>query len=120
MEERPEIAAAVIESAFASWRDVAAAAVAWGSEPGVIARLVAGALIRDHQRPEDAIARIDRPVLVVHGGADHIVPVSHGRRLAAAGGSAELLELPGGDHNTLRDSHPDLDDRIVHRSDSVG
>ncbi|MHC5005072.1 MAG: alpha/beta hydrolase, partial [Planctomycetota bacterium] len=111
MADRPEIAAAVVESGFASWRDIAAEALG-GDTPGPISRLVARMLIRDTVRPVDAIARIDRPVLLVHGTDDTIVPVGHSRRLAAAGPTAALVELDRGGHNTLRETHPELE-RIV-------
>ncbi len=108
MVRRTEIRAAVIESAFTSWREVAAAALG-GDPPGPFARMLAALLIRDGQRPEDAIRAIDRPILILHGTDDRIVPVSHGRRLATAAPDAELVELKGGDHNTLRETHPDVD-----------
>jgi dipeptidyl aminopeptidase/acylaminoacyl peptidase len=72
MAERKEIRCAVIASAFTSWREMAASAVG-GRKPGPIARLLAGLLIPDHRRPIDAIARIDRPILILHGNAVHHV-----------------------------------------------
>ncbi|MHC4429578.1 MAG: alpha/beta hydrolase [Planctomycetota bacterium] len=108
MAERDEIRAAVIESPFTSWREIAAAAVG-GDPPGAVSRFLAGCLIKDHLRPIDAIERIERPILIIHGTADRTIPVSHGRRLAAAAPNAEFVELPGGDHNTLRWSHPEVD-----------
>lgn len=113
MAHREEIGAAVIESAFSSWRDVAADAVAAGNRPGPIARLAAGVLIRDHRRPDEAIARIDRPILIVHGTADRIVPIHHAHVLHAAAPDAELVEIPGGAHNTLRETASDLDARVA-------
>ncbi len=108
MADRPEIRAAVIESAFASWREMAASAV--GSDPpGLFSRLLAKILIKDDHRPVDAIGRIDRPTLLLHGTADTIVPISHGRRLAKAGPTANLAELEGGEHNSLRSSHPEVE-----------
>lgn len=104
------IAAVVLESPFDSWRRIAANAL--GGDPALLpARLVATA-IRDTLAPRDLIGRIDRPILIYHGDRDSIVPVSHARTLAAANDRVELVELPGGDHNSLRDSHPAID-RIV-------
>ena len=112
MADRPEIRAAVIESAFASWREMAASAV--GSDPpGFISRLLAKLLIKDDHRPVDAMGRIDRPILLLHGTADTIVPIGHGRRLAEAGPTAELAELEGGEHNSLRSSHPEVEQLTV-------
>jgi dipeptidyl aminopeptidase/acylaminoacyl peptidase len=104
MAARPEIRAAVITAAFTSWREMAASAVVHG-DPGPISTALAAVFIKDHCRPIDAIARIDRPILILHGDADPIVPVGHGRRLAEAGPTAELVVLPGGGHNDLRDTH---------------
>jgi len=113
MAERDEIRCAVIESAFASWRDIVANAIG-GDPPFFLARWLAALLIRDDLRPVDAIARIGRPILILHGTADSIIPISHGRRLAKAGGaSTELIELPGGDHNVLRQTHPEVDQMMI-------
>lgn len=106
--DRPEIRAAVIESAFTSWREMAAAAVG-GDPPGPLSRALARLLIRDGQRPIDAIRRCRVPTLIIHGTADRTIPPSHGRRLAEAGPTARLVEIPGGDHNTLRETHPEVD-----------
>jgi dipeptidyl aminopeptidase/acylaminoacyl peptidase len=113
MAERPEIRAAVFESPFASWRDIAASAIG-GEPPAAPARWLARLLIPDHARPLDAIRRIDRPILLLHGEADRVVPASHSRRLAAAAGpSARLVLLPGGEHNSLRDTHPEVEGLVV-------
>ena len=99
-------------SAFSSWRDVAADAVG-GDPPGVVSRMLARILIKDHDRPDEAIARIDRPILIIHGTADAIVRPGHGRRLAEAGPTAELVEIDGGDHNNMRTSHPEIDRYVI-------
>lgn len=42
------------------------------------------------------------PVLVIHGTADEVIPRSHGEKLlAAAGGPARSLWVPGAGHNNL-------------------
>lgn len=108
MARRPEIRVAVIESAFTSWRDIAAS-VLGGASPNVACRWLASALIGDANRADHAIAQIDRPILLIHGSEDSIVPVEHSRRLAkASGGRAQLIEIEGGDHNTLQDTHPEV------------
>lgn len=106
--DRPEIRAAVIESAFASWREIAANTVG-GDSPGPLSRMVAWLFINDAHRPLDAIRGVDVPVLILHGTADTLVPISHGRRLAQAGPHAELIELAGGEHNTLHMTHPEVE-----------
>lgn len=54
-------------------------------------------------------ARIQAPVLLVHGSLDRVVPVSQGKAMASALRSAgkphRYLELDGGDHHLGRDSH---------------
>ncbi len=112
MADRPEIRAAVIESAFASWRDIAASALG-GDSPGFVSRGLATLLIKDNYRPADAIGRIDRPILLVHGTADRTIPISHSRRLAEAAAAADLVELAGGDHNDLRATHPEIDQLTI-------
>jgi dipeptidyl aminopeptidase/acylaminoacyl peptidase len=104
--DRPEIKTAVIDSSFTSWRAIAGEKIPAG---GLLSTL----MIRDTHRPIDAIARIDRPLLVVVGTADTIVPAHHGRALAAACAPAELLELEGGEHNSLRWTHPELDGAVI-------
>lgn len=112
MADRPEIRAAVLESTFASWREAAASAVG-GDPPNPIGRGLAWLLIKDDHRPVDAMKRIERPILLLHGTADGTVPISHGRRLAEAGQRAELIELEGGDHNTLRETHRQVEQLTI-------
>jgi uncharacterized protein len=113
MAKRREIRAAVLESPFASWRDIAANALG-GDPPFFLARWLATILIGDHERPLDAIQGMDRPVLILHGTADSIIPISHGRRMADAGGeNVTLHELPGGDHNVLRSTHLEVDGLMI-------
>jgi pimeloyl-ACP methyl ester carboxylesterase len=49
----------------------------------------------------------------VHGDQDRIIPVSHSRKLASANTKATLIELPGGDHNTLRDTNPEIEEIVI-------
>jgi len=58
--------------------------------------------LRDRYASEEWIGALDEPVLMVHGDADRLIPVSHSRRLLEqAPEPSELVELPGGDHATL-------------------
>lgn len=113
MADRPEIRAAVIVSTFSSWRDAAAGALG-GDPPNFLARWVALVTIPDGHKPIDAIRRIDRPIFLMHGDADRVVRVANSRRLKdAAGEQTRYLELPGGDHVSLRYSHPEIDGLMV-------
>ena len=60
-------------------------------------------------RPVDVIGRIaPRPVLIMHGTADEIVPVRHAHMLfAAAEEPKELWIAPDARHVEARDSRPD-------------
>ncbi len=93
----------LLEAPFASWRDVAA---------DHVGRLLASS-VGDAPRPLDTIAELRLPILILHGEADAIVPVDHGKRLAAAAPNATLVTFPGGEHNTLQESHPEVRRRMV-------
>ena len=80
------IAALVLESAFTSVRDLA-------RRYGLV-----GPLVLDPFENLAAVEAFDGPVLVIHGNADRLIPVSHGRRLAGAAAHGELVELECG-HN---------------------
>lgn len=111
--ESPEVRGLVLESPFEGWRRAAANALG-GDPPGVLARLIAAALVRDHLAPRELIAKVRAPILLLHGDADRIVPPSHSRGLRdAAAGEVEWVELEGGEHNDLRRSHPEVDRRMI-------
>ena len=113
MAQRTEIKAAVIESAFVSWREMAACALG-GDQANILCRGLAAMLIPDTHRADDAIATVYRPMLLLHGDSDSIIPVDHSRTLAEKSeGWARLVELPGGDHNSLRESHPEIEAMVI-------
>jgi fermentation-respiration switch protein FrsA (DUF1100 family) len=57
-------------------------------------------MLRDRYPSLDLVGRLTRPVLVVAGEDDEIVPVSHSERLfAAAPEPKRLLRIPGARHN---------------------
>jgi pimeloyl-ACP methyl ester carboxylesterase len=51
-----------------------------------------------HAGPDDLGVLAGVPTVVVHGGADPLFPVEHGRALAAAIPGARLLEIAGMGH----------------------
>lgn len=64
----------------------------------LMARLLVGYDVAA-SRPVDEIARIaPRPVLIIHGTADTLIPVAHARRLRAALPAAAYWEVPGAGH----------------------
>jgi pimeloyl-ACP methyl ester carboxylesterase len=85
--------AVVLDAPYTSVADLAAATYRW---------LPARALLR---HPFDNLACLPNvrvPLLVLHGEADDLIPPEHGRRVvAAAGGPAELVLLPGVGHPAL-------------------
>jgi len=109
-EQIPEIGAVVSDSAFADIRDVVGgelqreiglpACLAGLLMPGMdwLARRLYSVRM-DRAAPEDAIGGIaPRPILLIHGKDDSVIPFDHARRLkAAAGPTAELWAIPG-DH----------------------
>lgn len=87
-----EPAALVVESSFTSVRELAEAQVPL---------LPVGLLLRHPIDTRKRAPHIDVPVLVLHGDADTIIPVAHGRRLAELYPNATYLELPGRGHMQL-------------------
>ncbi len=84
-EQRP-LAALVLESSFTSVRSLAARF------------LVPGFLVRDPFDNLAQVRRFERPLLLLHGKHDEVIPVQHAHALHAAAPGAELHLLPCG-HN---------------------
>lgn len=80
------LAALILESSFTSVRPLAAR------------MLMPGPLVRDQFDNLSALKDYRGPMLVVHGAHDDIIPVSHGRALAAAVPGASFHEVQCG-HN---------------------
>jgi fermentation-respiration switch protein FrsA (DUF1100 family) len=78
--------ALILESSFTSVADFAAQVLA----PGF--------LVRDRFDSVTTLASYRGPLLVVHGSRDSVIPIAHGRALAAAVPGAKFFELPCG-HN---------------------
>ncbi len=104
------IRAVITLGAFAHPGDLMRAELQGKGVPGILASGVCryvehsiGARL-DIIAPEQQIRGIEAPVLLVHGENDVVVPVDHGRRLAAAGSvKVELLVLPGRGHSDCND-----------------
>jgi 2,6-dihydroxypseudooxynicotine hydrolase len=54
---------------------------------------------------EEAASRITRPLLVVHGGRDRLIPAYHAERLAKEAPSAELVLYPDGLHGVTNHAY---------------
>jgi fermentation-respiration switch protein FrsA (DUF1100 family) len=59
-------------------------------------------LMKDQFRSDERIKRVTAPVLILHGEADHIIPISYGERLLAmVPGEKRMVRFPGGYHVDL-------------------
>lgn len=89
--QEPEVKAAVIESAFAGYREMARAALrrSWITWP---ASFVIPIFVRTAYDPIRYVAKISpRPLLLIHGDADEVVPTSMSRELFKAAGDPKTL-----------------------------
>jgi len=73
----------------------------------------------DDFAPVHTIARIDAPVLVLHGLDDRTVPADDATRLAANNPSATLRFVPGADHHSLDGFLPALPEILAHLRDAL-
>jgi fermentation-respiration switch protein FrsA (DUF1100 family) len=113
------IAAVVADSPFADIQDRIAreAARKTPMPQGLVrvflppARLFADLLYGIHLgalKPERDVAKLDYPVLIIHGEADERIPISEGRRVyEAAPSGSEFWTLPGVTHADAFPTHPD-------------
>lgn len=84
--ERP-IAALILESTYTSL-------------PALVAeKWFPSSLVKDRFDTAAALKALDAPVLVYHGSGDEVIPVTHGRRLAAAATNSQLLIADCGHNN---------------------
>jgi fermentation-respiration switch protein FrsA (DUF1100 family) len=83
----------VLEAAFTSIRDMARHHYSF---------LPVGSLLRTRFDSESRIARIDAPLLMIHGHDDDIVPLDLARKLfGAAEEPKELIGVEGAGHNDV-------------------
>ena len=96
---KERLSGVIEESGFYSYRTIARQRLAqrWFTWP---VQWLAPLLVSDEYFPEEHIASIaPLPLLVVHGDADMVVPVSHGRKIFdLARDPKEYWEIPGGGH----------------------
>lgn len=93
--EGRRVGAVILESTFTSLEAMARSVYPW--LPGLLFRRLRGLL-----DTRSAVARLDAPLLVVHGSRDDLVPAEMGRQLLEAGpGPREWYEVPGAGHNDV-------------------
>ena len=115
----PGIAAVVADSTFSSVEDKAAHEIAlrtpmpkalvpiFTPPARLLANLLYGIDLGD-LKPERDVARLQYPVLIIHGEADTRTPVPQGRRVyAAAPDGSELWTPPGVEHTQAFRTYPD-------------
>lgn len=91
--DRSDVAGVILESTFTSLEEMAR--VAYPFLPGFALRR-----LRGHFDTRAAVARLEVPLLLVHGTADRLIPVALGRDLhGGAPPGAEWYEIPGAGHN---------------------
>ena len=89
-----EVAGLILESPFTSARGMARQHY----------RIVPSFLVRLRLDNEGTIARVHCPILILHGTADMLVPITMGQAVAAAaGGPVEFVEIEGAGHNDTYD-----------------
>lgn len=121
--DEPRVARVVADSPFADMHGVIEAAARGRHLPpvplvGLVDRITGwryGYRFGDVQ-PLDVVARIaPRPLLILHGTEDSVIPVEHSRRLAAAAGpGCELCIVEGVDHcGAYFADRPGYIDRVV-------
>jgi pimeloyl-ACP methyl ester carboxylesterase len=99
LEAGRDYGALILESTFTSLPDVAAAAGFWGRIGAKLTTLRFDA--------KSKIGHVDAPILMLHGDADHTIPVDLGRQLRdAATGPVTWLEIAGGPHSELHSYAP--------------
>lgn len=74
--------------------------IAWGLEttPDILTRTVENPALLPSMPSGEAIARVQCPVLIVHGDDDRIVPITYSQLLAAARPDWDFVTLEGSGH----------------------
>jgi hypothetical protein len=78
----------ILVSPYASMRQLAALHYPW----------VPAAVVRYPLRNDEAVARLHRPLLLVHGDRDALIPLAHSQQLAAGAERARLVVIRGAAH----------------------
>jgi pimeloyl-ACP methyl ester carboxylesterase len=65
-------------------------------------RWVPGIVLRYPMRTDQWLAKVQGPVLLVHGEHDEVIGMQHSERLVKLAGHATLLRVPGAGHNDLQ------------------
>lgn len=85
-EHQPDLT--ILVSPYSSMLDLAAQHYPW----------VPGAVVRYPLRSDEAVPRIHKPLMLVHGDQDHLIPLAHSQALAKRAPDARLVVIPGAAH----------------------
>ena len=110
----PRLRALVLISTYTSMRDVVpdfGRAIGFDSYTDAkFQRIVTHAGEHAHFDPDDSdvigkVARLDRPVLIIHGEDDYLIPIQHALRIEAAAHRPDVrvVRVAGADHTSLAD-----------------
>lgn len=88
---------AVIDSSFPSYRGIARDATA-GSALAPLASLAVVSLPGESKDPVAALAKIEVPLIFMHGTRDSVIPHENSDALHAAKPGSRLWKIPGGEH----------------------
>ena len=117
--DRAGVRLAVIDSAFASYRQIAREAASSGIL-APIAPLVVGALPAADRDPIAALAKIDVPLIFVHGTRDAVIAHDHSVQLhAAATSTKQLWTVKDGEHVAVFGNEGPWRRRLVEAMDAV-
>lgn len=111
--ERPEVKGVIAQSPFSDWRRIAHDSGGWLLWPAV------SLVVRDGDDAIDAVDRLgDRPLVLIHGDDDWVVPYSHSEDLrdAKTTGSVELITYEGAGHRSPIQATPERFRADIERS----
>lgn len=110
---RNQLRAVITDSAFSSYRAIAREALS-RSWVTTLFRWPLSAIVSDDYNPQRGIARITpKPVLIIHGKADTIIPPHHAEKLYAAANEPKLLWLLDDIRHIEALTKPGIRDRFV-------
>lgn len=95
--DAPDFAGLIVESSFTSTRDMLRT-LKWGNVPG------AGLLVTQRFASAQKLSTLTKPLLLIHGTADHVVPHTMSDELFAAATQVpdtmkRLVKIDGGSHS---------------------
>jgi hypothetical protein len=129
LETEPGFCAVVAESSFSTFREIAYDRVGQFFQTGpwlgrsILRPIVEAAFLYSQWKygletakisPEDAVAKSQAPILLIHGALDGNIPPRHSRRIQARNKSVVLWEVPKADHcGAISTAHDEFEARLI-------